>query len=184
MTNNYHRHLPKLKYNQSVFDELTSYALTTDDWNAGYDKRGFRFNLEYIRLDTAQFPVLQEIYNCWNCEFKKPNFILSKVLPGGLIMHHDFAKTGNLAFPLHGDFSNTPQWYFDFQSNITEEFYYQGSPVLFNTQILHAVPLSEQETEPRILLMMNQYEWMPDLFSRIDNGSIWIDSENFHYENS
>jgi len=178
---NYHRHLDKLSYSQSVFDDIKTYSLETSDWQSGYDKRGFRFNLEYIKLDFNMFPVLQEIYDCWNAEIKKPNFILSKVLPGGLIMHHDFGKTGNLSFPIHGDFSNTPQWYFDFQSNITEEFYYRDSPVLFNTQILHAVPMPEEETEPRILLMLNQYEWMPNLFSKVDDGSIWKNSENFKY---
>lgn len=181
---NYHRHLSRLKYDQKVFDSLTDYALHTSDWQPGYDSRGFKFNLEYVKLDAEKFPVLNEIYECWNSKFKEPSFILSKVLPGGLIMHHDFGKTGNLAFPLHGDFTDTPQWYFDFQSNITEEFYYSGSPVLFNTQILHAVPMDEADTNPRILLMMNQYEWLPNLFNRIDKKTIWRSSENFYYDKS
>lgn len=178
----YHRHLRNLKFDQKIFDDITDYAVTTKDWQAGYDKRGFRFNLEYIRLDIEKFPVLQEIYDCWDVPFKKPHFILSKVLPGGLIMHHDFAKTGNLGFPLYGDFTNTPQWYFDYQSNVTEEFYYEGSPVVFNTQILHAVPMPETETKPRIILMMNQYTWMPDIFKKYDDGLLWQSSDNFYYE--
>ncbi len=172
----YHRKF-KLQYDKNVFNEIIEYAKTTE-WKQGYDQNGLLWNVEELPLDPKQFPILNELYEGLNAEFKSPSFFISNVKPGGLVNHIDHNKWGNLGIPLLGDFEKTPQFFYD-QFNHPVESFIVDSPVIFNTRMLHAVPRDIKETGPRWILMMDLFEWVDKLFAKIDNGTIWNDTENF-----
>ena len=172
----YHKKF-NLQYDKNVFNEIIEYAKTTE-WKQGYDQNGLLWNVEELPLDPKQFPILNELYEGLNAEFKRPSFFISNVKPGGLVNHIDHNKWGNLGIPLLGDFEKTPQFFYD-QFNHPVESFIVDSPVIFNTRMLHAVPRDIKETGPRWILMMDLFEWVDKLFAKIDNGTIWNDTENF-----
>ncbi len=172
----YHRKF-NLQYDKNVFNEIIEYAKTAE-WKQGYDQNGLLWNVEELPLDPKQFPILNELYEGLNAEFKRPSFFISNVKPGGLVNHIDHNKWGNLGIPLLGDFEKTPQFFYD-QFNHPVESFIVDSPVIFNTRMLHAVPRDIKETGPRWVLMMDLFEWVDKLFAKIDNGTIWNDTENF-----
>lgn len=174
----YHRKL-NLKYDNAVFDDIIDYAKNTK-WNSGYDQNGLLWNVEELPLSVDQFPILSELYNGFNAEFKRPSFFLSSVKPGGLVNHIDHRKWGNFGIPLLGDFSNTPQYYYD-QFNHPVEQFVLDKPTLFYTRMLHAVPRQLEDTEQRWILMMDVFDWIDHLFKKIDNNTIWKDTEHFKY---
>ena len=174
----YHRKL-NLKYDPNVFSDIIEYGRNTE-WNQGYDQNGLLWNVEELPLSVEQFPILEEIYEGFNAEFKRPGFFLSSVKPGGLVNHIDHRKWGNLGIPLIGDFSNTPQYYYDQFNHPVESFVMDG-PTIFYTRMLHAVPRKLDDTEPRWILMMDLFDWIDHLFKKIDNTTIWKDTENFKY---
>jgi hypothetical protein len=174
----YHRKL-NLKYNPTVFDSIIDYAANTK-WNQGYDLNGLLWNVEELPLSVEQFPILNELYEGFNAEFKRPSFFLSSVKPGGLVNHIDHRKWGNFGIPLVGDFSKTPQYYYDSFNHPVESFV-MDSPTLFYTRMLHAVPRKLEDTEPRWILMMDVFDWIDHLFKKIDNNTIWKDTEHFKY---
>lgn len=175
----YHRKLIKLKYDPAVFDDIISYA-KTKKWKEGYDQNGLLWNVEELSLDVNQFPILQELYNGLNAEFKRPSFFLSSVKPGGLVNHIDHRKWGNFAIPLIGNFSTTPQYYYD-QFNHPVESFVLDAPTIFNTRMLHAVPRKLEDTGPRWILMMDIFDWVDHLFKKIENNTIWNNTEHFKY---
>ena len=172
----YHKKF-NLQYDKNVFNEIIEYAKTAE-WKQGYDQNGLLWNVEELPLDPKQFPILNELYEGLNAEFKRPSFFISNVKPGGLVNHIDHNKWGNLGIPLLGDFEKTPQFFYD-QFNHPVESFIVDSPVIFNTRMLHAVPRDIKETGPRWILMMDLFEWVDKLFAKIDNGTIWNDTENF-----
>lgn len=174
----YHRKL-NLEYDNAVFDDIVDYAKNTK-WNSGYDQNGLLWNVEELPLSVDQFPILGELYDGFNAEFKRPSFFLSSVKPGGLVNHIDHRKWGNFGIPLLGDFSNTPQYYYD-QFNHPVEQFVLDKPTLFYTRMLHAVPRQLEDTEPRWILMMDVFDWIDHLFKKIDNNTIWKDTEHFKY---
>ena len=172
----YHKKF-KLQYDTNVFNEIIEYAERAT-WRQGYDQNGLLWNVEELPLDPKQFPILNELYEGLNTEFKRPSFFISNVKPGGLVNHIDHNKWGNLGIPLKGDFKNTPQYFYD-QFNHPVESFIVDSPVIFNTRMLHAVPRQLTDTGPRWVLMMDLFEWVDKLFDKIDNGTIWKDTKNF-----
>ena len=172
----YHKKF-KLQYDTNVFNEIIEYAERAT-WRQGYDQNGLLWNVEELPLSPKQFPILNELYEGLNAEFKRPSFFISNVKPGGLVNHIDHNKWGNLGIPLKGDFENTPQYFYD-QFNHPVESFIVDSPVIFNTRMLHAVPRELTDTGPRWVLMMDLFEWVDKLFDKIDNGTIWKDTKNF-----
>ena len=172
----YHKKF-NLQYDKKVFNEIIEYAERAT-WRQGYDQNGLLWNVEELPLDPKQFPILNELYEGLNTEFKRPSFFISNVKPGGLVNHIDHNKWGNLGIPLKGDFKNTPQYFYD-QFNHPVESFVVDSPVIFNTRMLHAVPRKLTDTGPRWVLMMDLFEWVDKLFDKIDNGTIWKDTKNF-----
>lgn len=179
MTQWYHRKLNKLKYNSSVFEDLINYAMQST-WVDGFDKNGMLWNVNELPLNYKNFPILEEIYNAVNFEFKKPKFYISSVPAGGLNNHIDHQKWGNFGFPLIGNFQATPQYYFDQFNHPVEEFTL-SCPVLFNTRMLHGVPRSITDSSKRWILMLEVYDWIDDVFKKIDNNTFWKDTENFKW---
>ena len=47
--------------------------------------------------------------------------------------------------------------------------------------MLHAVPRKLEDTTPRWVLMMDLFDWTDNLFKKIDNNTIWTDTENFKH---
>ena len=172
----YHKKF-KLQYDTNVFNEIIEYAERAT-WRQGYDQNGLLWNVEELPLSPKQFPILNELYEGLNTEFKRPSFFISNVKPGGLVNHIDHNKWGNLGIPLKGDFEKTPQYFYD-QFNHPVESFIVDSPVIFNTRMLHAVPRELTDTGPRWVLMMDLFEWVDKLFDKIDNGTIWKDTKNF-----
>lgn len=172
----YHRKL-NLEYDPAVFDDIIDYARNTE-WNQGYDQNGLLWNVEELPLTVEQFPILEEIYQGFGAEFKRSSFFLSSVKPGGLVNHIDHRKWGNFGIPLIGDFSQTPQYYYD-QFNHPVESFVLDKPTLFYTRMLHAVPRKLEDTEPRWVLMMDLFDWMDNLFKKADRGTLWNDTEHF-----
>jgi len=172
----YHKKF-NLQYDKNVFNEIIEYAKTAE-WKQGYDQNGLLWNVEELPLDPKQFPILNELYEGLNAEFKRPSFFISNVKPGGLVNHIDHNKWGNLGIPLLGDFEKTPQFFYD-QFNHPVESFIVDSPVIFNTRMLHAVPRDIKETGPRWVLMMDLFEWVDKLFDKIDKKTIWTDTKNF-----
>ena len=179
MTNWYHRKI-NLKYNPSIFNDIIEYAKTTK-WKDGYDQNGLLWNIDELPLDTSEFPILNELYEGLNAEFKRKSFFLSSVKPGGLVNHIDHRKWGNFGIPLVGDFSKTPQYYYD-QFNHPVESFTMDIPVIFNTRMLHSVPRKLDDTAPRWILMMDLFDWVDNLFKKVDAGSIWLDTDNFKHD--
>ena len=172
----YHKKF-NLQYDKNVFNEIIEYAKTAT-WRQGYDKNGLLWNVEELPLDPKQFPILNELYEGLNAEFKRPSFFISNVKPGGLVNHIDHNKWGNLGIPLLGNFEKTPQFFYD-QFNHPVESFVVDSPVIFNTRMLHAVPRKLTDTGPRWVLMMDLFEWVDKLFDKIDKKTIWTDTKNF-----
>ena len=172
----YHKKF-NLQYDKNVFNEIIEYAKTAE-WKQGYDQNGLLWNVEELPLDPKQFPILNELYEGLNAEFKRPSFFISNVKPGGLVNHIDHNKWGNLGIPLLGDFEKTPQFFYD-QFNHPVESFIVDSPVIFNTRMLHAVPRQLTDTGPRWVLMMDLFEWVDKLFDKIDKKTIWTDTKNF-----
>ena len=172
----YHKKF-KLQYDTNVFNEIIEYAERAT-WRQGYDQNGLLWNVEELPLNPKQFPILNELYEGLNTEFKRPSFFISNVKPGGLVNHIDHNKWGNLGIPLKGDFENTPQYFYD-QFNHPVESFIVDSPVIFNTRMLHAVPRQLTDTGPRWVLMMDLFEWVDKMFDKIDKKTIWTDPKNF-----
>ncbi len=175
----YHRKL-NLQYDPSIFNDIIDYAKVTE-WKDGYDQNGLEWNVQELSISIEQFPILDEIYQGLNAEFKRPSFFLSSVKPGGLVNHIDHRKWGNFGIPLLGDFSNSPQYYYD-QFNHPVEQFIMDRPTIFNTRMLHAVPPKREDTAPRWILMMDVFDWVDNLFKKVDNNKIWTNTENFKYE--
>ncbi len=175
----YHRKL-NLQYDPSIFNDIIDYAKVTE-WKDGYDQNGLEWNVQELSISIEQFPILDEIYQGLNAEFKRPSFFLSSVKPGGLVNHIDHRKWGNFGIPLLGDFSNSPQYYYD-QFNHPVEQFIMDCPTIFNTRMLHAVPRKREDTAPRWILMMDVFDWVDNLFKKVDNNKIWTNTENFKYE--
>jgi len=174
----YHRKL-KLQYDPKIFNDIVEYA-KSKDWKQGYDQNGLQWNVEELPLDVKDFSILEEIYEGFNAEFKRPSFFLSSVKPGGLVNHIDHRKWGNFGIPLVGDFSKTPQYYYD-QFNHPVEKFVMDAPTIFYTRMLHAVPRKLDDTEPRWILMMDLFDWIDNLFNKIDDNTIWKNTEHFKY---
>ena len=172
----YHKKF-KLQYDTNVFNEIIEYAERAT-WRQGYDQNGLLWNVEELPLNPKQFPILNELYEGLNTEFKRPSFFISNVKPGGLVNHIDHNKWGNLGIPLKGDFENTPQYFYD---NLILRVIYSDSPVIFNTRMLHIRDL--EDTGPRWVLMMDLFEWVDKLFDKIDKKTIWTDTKNFKNAN-
>lgn len=175
----YHRKV-NLKYNPEIFSDIIDYARKTT-WKQGYDQNGMLWNIEELPLPFDQFPILNELYQGLNAEFKRKSFFLSSVKPGGLVNHIDHRKWGNLGIPLLGNFENTPQYFYD-QFNHPVESFIPDQPVIFNTRMTHAVPRKLEDTSPRWMLMMDLFDWPDKLFDKVDNGTIWRDTEHIHNE--
>ena len=56
------------------------------------------------------------------------------------------------------------------------------APTVFNTRMLHAVPRPLTDTDTRWILMMDLFDWIDHVFKKVDNDTIWNDTENFKYE--
>lgn len=176
----YHRKISKLKYNPEIFNDIIEHAKTAK-WKSGYDQNGLLWNVEELALSTEDFPILNEIYQGFNAEFKRKSFFLSSVKPGGLVNHIDHRKWGNFGIPLIGNFDSTPQYYYD-QFNHPVEKFVLDAPTVFNTRMLHAVPRLLTDTDTRWILMMDLFDWIDHVFKKIDNDTIWNDTEHFKYE--
>jgi hypothetical protein len=179
----YHRKLTKLKYDISIFDDIIEYAKTAK-WKDGYDQNKLLWNVQELPLSANDFPILNEIYEGFNADFKRKSFFISSVKPGGLVNHIDHRKWGNFGIPLNThltNFKDTPQYYYD-QFNHPVESFVLDSPTLFNVRMLHAVPRSIDDIQARWVLMMDVFEWVDHLFEKIDNDTIWTDTTNFKYE--
>ena len=174
----YHRKL-NLQYDPSVFKDIIEHAKTAT-WKRGYDQNGLLWGVEELPLSVDQFPILNELYEGLNAEFKRKSFFISSVKPGGLVNHIDHRKWGNMGIPLVGDFSNTPQYFYD-QFNHPVEKFVLDKPTIFNTRMLHAVPRKLEDTEPRWILAMDLFDWPDALFKKIDERKIWNDTEHFKY---
>ncbi len=176
----YHRKMPRLQYNPEVFSDIIEYA-QQGPWERGLDKNTMEWNVRELVLDFEEFPILDELLQGLNTEFKRKHAYLSWVQPGGLLNHIDHSKWGNFALPLLGDFSSTPQYYFD-QFNHPVEKFTIDCPVIFNTRMTHAVPVSNDDLSPRWALMIGIHDWVDNLFNKIDQHEIWTDTKNFKYE--
>ena len=179
MTTWYHKKLTNLSYDPAVFDSIVEYAKTTN-WINGYDSNGVLWNVNELNVSTVDFPILEELYNATNFEFKKRRFYISSVPAGGLTNHIDHQKWGNLGFPLLGDFAATPQYYYD-QFNHPVESFILDTPVLFNTRMLHGVPRNKNDTSHRWILMLEVYDWIDNVFKKIDNNTFWQNTDNFKW---
>lgn len=187
----YHRHITSLRYEPSIFNEIVEYGLSRiGAWNSGYDANGFKWNVEELPLSVNEFPILAEIAQGLQNEFKRPSFFLSRVLPGGLVNHIDHRKWGNLAFPLTGTFEETPQFFLDHFNHVIEKFTFQRHsaghliPVMFNTRMSHSVLVKESQIHPRIVLMMDLFDWPDHLFAKVDQNIIWNSTEHFIYDSN
>ena len=89
----YHKKF-KLQYDTNVFNEIIEYAETAT-WRQGYDKNDLLWNVEELPLNPKQFPILNELYEGLNTEFKRPSFFISNVKLNGLVNHIDHNKWGN-----------------------------------------------------------------------------------------
>jgi hypothetical protein len=176
MTTWYHRKI-KLAYDPAIFSDILEYAESAV-WKDGYDQNGLLWNVEELPLSETDFPILAELYQGVNAEFKRKSFFLSSVKPGGLVNHIDHRKWGNFGIPLLGDFSQTPQYFYD-QFNHPVEHFHFDTPVVFNTRMLHAVPRKLEDTAPRWVLMMDMFDWPDNLFKKADAGVFWQDTEHF-----
>jgi hypothetical protein len=175
----YYRKLD-LKYDPLVFNDIIEYG-KTEQWRSGYDQNGLQWNVEELPLSIDKFPILNELHEGLNAEFKRKSFFISSVKPGGLVNHIDHRKWGNFGIPLIGNFNNTPQYYYDQFNHPVESFVFDA-PTIFNTRMLHAVPRKLEDTEPRWVLMMDLFDWVDNLFKKVDTNTIWSNTENFKYD--
>jgi hypothetical protein len=184
----YHKSLNKLIFDVEVLSSILAYAKHEQTpWKRAFDRNGIRWNVEELPLSIDQFPILKEIADGLQNEFQRPSFFLSKVLPGGLINHIDHRKWCNLAFPLQGDFDQTPTLFLDQFSHVLETCHFKKHalghyiPVILNTRATHAVYIPEESRAERIVLMMNLFDWPDHLFDKVDQDTIWCDTTHFNY---
>lgn len=185
----YHIELTQLSFSKDVFEPLISHALSSSQWKKGFDQNGILWNVEELDLNEADFPILSELALGLNNEFKRPFFFISKVLPGGLCNHIDHRKWANLAIPLCGPFQDSPINFLDPFNHIVEQVFFRvndfgaGVPVIFNTRMLHSVSMPLSASEPRLVLMMNLYDWPDLLFKKVKENRIWNSTKNFVWNN-
>lgn len=181
----YHRTIETIKYKPQTLAAVMEYGLASKEWRIGYDANGFQWNVEELPIPYEKFPVLQEIFEALNLEFKRKSFYLSRVLPGGLQNHMDHRKWGNLALPISGPFHQSPLLFLDAFNNIVEktEFTINSDgtyhPIVFNTRMIHAVPLPKSADNNRIVLMLDIFDWPESVFIKVDQKQFWKPSQFF-----
>jgi hypothetical protein len=184
----YHRHLKGLHFDPRVFEPILNFAVHSHQWRPGIDVNGTYWNVKELPVHPSEFPILKEIETGLQAEFKRTSFFVSQVLPGGLANHVDNRKWGNLAFPLRGPFESSPTLFLDQFNHVVESFTFEKNilgaytPVIFNTRMCHSVVLAREQTAPRLVLMMDLFDWPDHLIDKVDQHQIWNDTPQFRYE--
>lgn len=131
---------------------------------------GFMKDLsENINLDTHG-----------NSNSNAPWAFISRLGPGGLNIHYDHRRWGAILFPIKGTFDLSPQIFATEDLTEIERFYFEdskihnnGTPVFFNSRILHNVVHPKELDEYRYVFAINIHDRPADMFQKVLNGT-WL----------
>jgi hypothetical protein len=155
----YHRKLSKYKYKLDSFKEILEFSISAEaKWENGIDQNGISWSVEELPLDYSSFPILKEIFESIDLEFKRPSFFLSRVPSVGLANHIDHRKWGNLGFPLTEGFGLSTINFHDPFNQIVEKLILDdptdgySEPFIINTRMTHSAVYggSQRSREPRL----------------------------------
>jgi hypothetical protein len=182
----YHRKLSKYKYKLDSFKEILEFSISAEaKWENGIDQNGISWSVEELPLDYSSFPILKEIFESIDLEFKRPSFFLSRVPSVGLANHIDHRKWGNLGFPLTEGFGLSTINFHDPFNQIVEKLILDdptdgySEPFIINTRMTHSAVYGGQPTLERTTLMLDLFEWPGHIFEKIDKGSLFTKKPSF-----
>ena len=122
---------------------------------------------------------------------EKPWAFFSKLPPGGINLHYDHRRWGAILFPVRGKFEVTPQIFATENYTEIERFNFtkskihnNGTPVFFDSRVLHAVPTPIDDEEERVVFSVNIHTHPTEMYERAKNGT-WLskNTENIGVSN-
>ena len=186
-------------YNQQwLVDVLDS--LKPSDWVNGVSRTGVAWTVsecrnipyegmwkdivENINLDTVGSTER-------TADGQKPWCFFSKLPPGGINLHYDHRRWGAILFPVRGKFELTPQIFATENYTEIERFNFEkskihdnGTPVFFDSRVLHAVPTPLDLEEERVVFSVNIHSHPTEMFKKAIDGT-WLNknTENIGVSN-
>ena len=122
---------------------------------------------------------------------EKPWAFFSKLPPGGINLHYDQRRWGAILFPVRGKFEVTPQIFATENYTEIERFNFtkskihnNGTPVFFDSRVLHAVPTPLDLEEERVVFSVNIHSHPTEFFRKAIDGT-WLNknTENIGVSN-
>jgi len=171
-------------YNQQWLIDFLE-TLQEKDWIKGQSPNGLHWPVHEFR-DIPMEGLMRDIAENINLDTvgsssrNKPWAFISRLGPGGLNIHYDHRRWAALLFPIKGNFAITPQIFATEDLSEIERFYFEdsklhsnGTPVFFNSRILHNVVHPRELKEYRYVFAINVHSTPNEMFSHILNGT-WL----------
>ena len=177
-------------YNQQwLIDVLDS--LKPSDWTTGYSRTGVAWNVsesynipyENMWKDIVENTNLDLVGSTERTSHgQKPWCFFSKLPPGGINLHYDHRRWGAILFPVRGKFEVTPQIFATENYTEIERFNFEkskihdnGTPVFFDSRVLHAVPTPLDLEEERVVFSVNIHSHPTEMFKKAVDGT-WLNN--------
>ena len=186
-------------YNQQwLIDVLDS--LKPSDWTTGYSRTGVAWNVsesynipyENMWKDIVENTNLDLVGSTERTSHgQKPWCFFSKLPPGGINLHYDHRRWGAILFPVRGKFEVTPQIFATENYTEIERFNFEkskihdnGTPVFFDSRVLHAVPTPLDLEEERVVFSVNIHSHPTEFYKKAIDGT-WLNknTENIGVSN-
>ena len=164
-------------------------SLEPSDWVDGTSVTGVTWTVEECRnipyenmwKDIVENSTLDFVGSSERgVEKKKPWCFFSKLPPGGINLHYDHRRWGAVLFPVKGKFNLTPQIFATENYTEIERFNFEkskihdnGTPVFFDSRVLHAVPTPIDDEEERVVFSVNIHTHPTEMYKRAIDGT-WL----------
>jgi hypothetical protein len=175
-------------------------SLKPSDWVTGYSRTGVAWNVsesykipyENMWKDIVENMNLDQVGSTERTKHgQKPWCFFSKLPPGGINLHYDHRRWGAVLFPVRGKFEVTPQIFATENYTEIERFNFEkskihnnGTPVFFDSRVLHAVPTPLDLEEERVVFSVNIHSHPTEFFRKAIDGT-WLNknTENIGVSN-
>jgi len=175
-------------------------SLKPSDWVNGVSRTGVAWNVSECRnipyenmwKDIVENMNLDQVGSTERTiHGEKPWAFFSKLPPGGINLHYDHRRWGALLFPVRGKFEVTPQIFATENYTEIERFNFtkskihnNGTPVFFDSRVLHAVPTPIDDEEERVVFSVNIHSHPTEFFRKAIDGT-WLNknTENIGVSN-
>jgi len=173
-------------YNQQWLIDLLE-SLDEKDWIKGESSNGLHWPVHEFR-NIPMEGLMKDIAENLNLDTvgssdrSKPYAFISRLGPGGLNIHYDHRRWGALLFPIKGNFEVTPQIFATEDLTEIERFYFEksklhnnGTPVFFNSRILHNVVHPKELNEYRYVFAINIHSTTEEMYHKVITET-WINA--------